>query len=260
MRHLLWAALLIGAFPAVAPAGPGDGAPDATSAPAPAVQLVQQDFFFGRPRHAIVVRGSFSVARADSDWFDFVTEHLTLNHSDFNAGGIGFEVVRSLAPRLDVIVTADLHNAGKASEFRAFVENGSPISQRTELRQVAYTVGARYALTAPGRAVSSLAWIPARITPYVGGGGGVMYYRVRQNGDFVNIDNLAIFTDLLESDGWTPAVFVNAGADVHVYRRAFLNVDGRYLWASPQLGEPWRAFEELDLAGFRLSGGISIRF
>ena len=50
------------------------------------------------------------------------------------------------------------------------------------------------------------------------------------------------------------------GVDIHVLKRMYVTVDGRYLWASADLESDWIGFEPIDLAGFRLSGGVSFVF
>ena len=49
------------------------------------------DFLLGRPRGSIGVRGSMLVASANSDIYDFVTDILAIEKSDFNTGSFGAE-------------------------------------------------------------------------------------------------------------------------------------------------------------------------
>jgi hypothetical protein len=252
---------LVSAIPATSHAGADQTRSPGASSAAAATQRTSPDFFFGRPRASIGIRGSWTIARAGSDWFDFVTEQLTLDRHDFRAAGIAADVAVALARRLDLVVGVDFGHAEPDSEFRGFVDDDRlPIEQTTQLRHSALTMGARFALTERGREISSLAWVPRRIVPYVGAGGGAVWYRVRQEGDFVDFRDLSIFSEVIESSGWAPAGYVNAGADVHLVRHVYLTVDGRYLWAAPQLTEPWRNFDALDLAGLRLSTGVSVVF
>jgi hypothetical protein len=39
-----------------------------------------------------------------------------------------------------------------------------------------------------------------------------------------------------------------------------VTADGRYLWAAADLGRDWIDFDPIDLAGFRLSGGVNVIF
>lgn len=260
MRYVLLA-ILFTAMPAAAQAQAGPPGPSRPAGPATLAQRPSPDFFFGRPRTTVALRGSWTVERADSDWFDLVTDQLTLDREDFRAAGVAGDVGVALMPRLDLVIGVDYANLNKRSEFRDFVDADQlPIEQTTELRHATLTGGLRFTLTERGRELSSLAWIPRRFVPYAGGGGGALWYRVQQFGDFVDFQDLSIFPAVLESSGWTPVAFLNAGVDVHLVKRLYVTVDGRYLWASPELSEPWRSFEPLDLAGLRLSTGVSFLF
>ena len=92
----------------------------------------------------------------------------------------------------------------------------------------------KFALTPRGREISSRAWIPAAVTPYVGAGGGMLQYEFLQFGDFIDVDsaNSEIFTDTFRSAGWTPSAHVFGGVDVRVYKRLYLSGEGRYLWSN----------------------------
>jgi hypothetical protein len=53
---------------------------------------------------------------------------------------------------------------------------------------------------------------------------------------------------------------VFGGVDVRVFKRVSVTVDGRYLWAADDLGRDFLGFDPIDLAGFRLSGGVNVNF
>jgi hypothetical protein len=244
----------------VSPAYAGEGEGDASAAPALQRQAAP-DFLFGRPRASLGIRGSWTVARAGSDWYDFVSDTLTVERSDFRAAGVAGDVGVALTPRLDLVFGADYAGRTTPSEYRNFVDNDRlPILQATELRQASITGGVRFALASRGREVGSFAWIPHRWVPYVGGGAGVLYYQVRQSGDWVDIQDLSIFPDVFESNGWTPVAYLNGGLDLQLVRRLYLTFDARYQWAESELDGVWQGFEPLDLASVRLSTGINIVF
>jgi hypothetical protein len=234
---------------------------------APAQQLPgprrSPDFLFGRPVGSVGIRGSWSFSRARGDWFDFVTDQLTLNRGDFNAPGVDGEVAVTLTDRLQAVIGVDYSQMNASSEYRRFVDNNrQPINQKTKLAQVQVTGSLRMALTDRGRAVSTLAWIPRGVTPFVGAGGGVAYYDLSQVGDFVDAldPRLAVFTDAFYSQGWAPTAHVLGGVDIHVARRLFTTFEGRYRWAKGNLDSQWVDFDPIDLSGFRLSAGINVPF
>ena len=99
--------------------------------------------------------------------------------------------------------------------------------------------------------------MPRKVVPYVGAGGGAMWFQVRQSGDFVDYVDLSVFTDVFESSGWAPTAHAFGGVDVRVLRRAYVTFDARYTWASGSLGPDWIDFDPIDLSGLRLSAGFN---
>jgi len=219
------------------------------------------DFLFSSPHGSITVRGSWLFARGGSDWYDFVTDQLTLARKDFNAPGVGVDGNIPLTPRLDVQVSFDFSRSSRLSEYRDWLDNNRlPIEQTTSLREMNLSGNIRYALLDRGRELSRLVWVPRTVVPYVGAGAGVLHYKLEQVGDFVDFVDLSVFPSTFESHHWTPSAQVFGGVDVRVLKRVYVTVDGRYLWAASELGRDWIDFEPIDLAGFRLSGGVNFIF
>jgi hypothetical protein len=238
----------------------------ATTAAQPAPPVVQRptpDFLFGEPRGALGIRGSWLFARAGSDVFDFVQEHLTIDKGAFNAPAIGTDLAVAITPRLDVVFAFDYSQASVASEYRAFVDNNrQPIEQTTRLREANLGGTLRVALVPRGTGISRLAWIPSRVTPYVGAGGGALWYEFTQQGDFIDVlsASRAVFTDNFTSTGWTPSAHALGGVGIRVQRRTYVTLEGRYLWAAAPLQRQFEDFDPIDLAGFRLSAGVNVLF
>lgn len=219
------------------------------------------DFLFEKPHGSVTLRGSWLFSSGNSDWYDFVTDHLTLKQKDFNAPGFGFDVNVPVTSRVDVQFAFDISRSRKLSEYRDFVDNNRlPIEQTTTLREVNLGGNIRLNLAERGRALSRLAWVPRTVVPYVGGGAGVMNYNLVQMGDFVDFVDFSVFPEVFESHAWALSGQVFGGADVHVFKRMYVTVDGRYLWSRANLGLDFIDFEKLDLAGFRLSGGVNFIF
>jgi hypothetical protein len=216
------------------------------------------DFLFGRPDGTLGIRVSWLTGRSGSDWYDFVTDQLTLERKNFNGPGIGTDLGITLTPRVDLMVGFDYNQSTTASEYRRFVDNNRlPIEQTTLMRGANISGGVKFALTERGREIGRLAWVPRTVVPFVGAGGGAMWFQVRQFGDFVDYVDFSVFTDVFESKGWTPSAHVFGGVDVRVLRRAYATFDARYTWASGDLGPDWIDFEPIDLSGFRVSAGIN---
>lgn len=219
------------------------------------------DFLFGAPRGWLSVRGSWLVPRAGGDLFEFVSEQLTLDRSDFRARGFATDVGVAVAPRLDVVAGFDIAREETGSEYRRFVaSNAQPITQATRLQQTTVSGGVRYSPLGRGRSISRYAFIPRRIVPYAGAGATVGFYSFTQRGQFVDFTDLSIFTDRFTSDGWTIGPYVQGGADLQVWKRLSVTFDARYTWLQGDLDSDFSGFDGIDLAGFRAGTGISIVF
>lgn len=219
------------------------------------------DFMIGRPRTFLTVETGFLFANTGSDLYDFVTRQLTLDRKAFNTPVFGGRLGVSLSPRLDVMAGVDVGRSETASEYRDFVDNQLlPITQTTARKEVGVSASVRFALLPSGRRISRFAWVPRTVTPYVGAGGGMIRYRFEQNGDFVDFATRRVFSDVFESEGWAPSAHAFAGADVRVWRRLYLTMEGRYTWSKATLSDDFVDFAPLTLAGARLGGGLRVAF
>ena len=230
--------------------------------PAPPAQSSQPDFLFQMPKGSFSFRWTTNVLKADSDWFGFVRDQLTLDHGDFVSMGIAGDVSFGVTPRFDVVIGGEYTGRNVRSEYRDFVDNNRlPIEQNTRMQQMSFTAGVRYTLIPRGRSVSALAYVPTRLVPYVGGGAGVLHYDLLQYGDFIDIVDFSVFSDQLPSEGWTPTAYINGGLDWLLVKKLAVTVDVRYQLAAPELDESaWTGFEPLELSGIRISTGIRILF
>lgn len=219
------------------------------------------DFLFERPHASVTFRGSWLFNRADSDWYDFVTNLLTVEAKDFNAPGFGLDLNVPITSRVEAQASFDFSRSRTLSEYRNFVDNNRlPIQQTTSLRELNFGGNVRYLLTDRGQQVSRLVWVPRRYVPFVGAGAGALNYKLHQVGDFIDFQDSSVFGDTFVSHGWAPSAQVFGGVDVRVFKRVYVTVDGRYLWADDDLGRDFIGFDPIDLAGFRLSGGVNVNF
>jgi hypothetical protein len=162
---------------------------------------------------------------------------------------------------VDIVGGFDLAKKTVTSEYREFVDNNLlPIEQQSSLRQNSFTGSVRFALLPRGRTVGRYAWIPARVQPYVGGGGGIVFWEFKQSGDFVDFQDFDIFTDTFVSSGASLSGHVLGGLDIQIYKRLFFTTEGRYVWAQGELNNEFVGFEPLDLSGFKLAAGINVVF
>ena len=258
LRALLMgcAALSVLATPALAQPDPALSPQTSTAAPS------NPDFMLGRPHAMIGVRGNWLMASAGSDIFDFVTDQLTLEKSNFNTGSLGVEFAAALTSRLDLVAGMDFNRTETPSEYRRFIDNrGMPIEQTTQMNQFNLTGSLKFALVPKGRSVSRLAWIPSPFVPYVGGGAGFGHYAFEQFGDFVDFqDNNRVFPEVFKSNGWAPVAKVFGGTDIQVLSKMIISVEGRYSWSKSDLEEDFVGFDPIDLGGLRVGAGVHFIF
>lgn len=233
----------------------------ASVAVVPAVQAQSGDgFLFGTPDAQFTLRAGWSHANAKGDLFDEITNRLTLNRGDFSGPMVGAELAVRMAPRLDFTVDGSWTGRTKSSEYRNLVDNNNlPIEQSTQFTRVPLTVNLKYYLTDRGRSIGRFAYIPSAVTPWLGAGGGVEWYRFRQVGDFVNYNTMNVFNANVNSDGWTGVGQAMAGADFTLTPRIALTADARYVLAHAKLSSDFVGFNDpIDLSG--LSAGLSFTF
>lgn len=232
-----------------------------TTAPATlSAQRSGKGFLFVEPKGSIALRAGYALATANSDLFSFTAEQLTVDRSDFSSPVVDVDIAVRLAARTDFLLAASYAGINKGSEFRDLVDQSdNPILQQTTFQRVPLTVGVRQYLLSRGRAIGSFAWIPARFAPYVGVGGGMMWYTFRQTGDFVDFDTNDIFNATLESSGWTPTATASAGAVFTVSPGLALSAHGNYLWARGKPSDDFAGFNRIDLSGFSATAGLLVR-
>lgn len=219
------------------------------------------DFLFGAPKASFVVRGGWSVAGTNSEIYPFVQDRLTIEDSDFNAPVLVLDFSYRINPRLDVMFRFGYSLANVDSEFRDYVDQDDlPILQSTELKKIPVTGSVKYYLTSRGREISRFAYVPRSFAPYIGSGGGVLWYRFRQVGDFIDFEDLSIFNDFFISEGWTSTVHVFGGVDIKLSPRFYLAIEASYAWAKSDMGEYFVDFDPIDLAGLQATAGLQIVF
>jgi hypothetical protein len=219
------------------------------------------DFMIHKPGYFLGVHAGMNFPRAESDLFQMVTRELTLEKSDFRNPPIGFDLGVILQDHFALVFSGEYGRKNKKSEFRDFVEdNGRPITQETNFRLFTATATLRYYPLKLGETVGSYAWIPRRVLPYVGGGGGFIHYTFRQAGDFVDKQTYDIFYASLVSSGWAPMPFVASGIDIGLSPAVFINMEARYSWAQADLSRDFGGFQPIDLSDLRVVGGINVRF
>jgi hypothetical protein len=224
-------------------------------------QVSGDGFLFRPPRVSLTLRGGWDGAAAKGDVFTFATDQLTLGRNDFRGPFGGVDIAVSVLPRLDITLSSSISATSAPSEFRHWVDlNDLPIEQTTSLRRVPVSLGFRAYVTPRGQSVGQFAWVPARFSPYVGAGGGFMWYRFRQQGDFIDFQTTNVFYDSFESSGWTTTAHASVGLDYSLTPNLGLNAEGKYNWAKAKLGTDFSGFGPINLSGYMTTLGLSVRF
>jgi len=225
-----------------------------------AAQGTGDGFLFRRPSATFAVRGGYDRALAGSDVFSDVIERLTLNRGVFSSLTVAADLSARLTEHVDLVFGASYSGSNPRSEYRDWVDQDSlPIEQTTSFDRFPLTVSLKFFPAQRGRSLGRLAWVPVRYAPYFGVGGGAMYYRFRQVGDFVDFETLDVFGDEVNSSGWTMTAHGLAGVEVALGPRFFLVGEGRYTWARAAMSRAWVGFERIDLSGFSATAGIAVR-
>jgi hypothetical protein len=242
------ALVLLGAAPALAQSGRGDG------------------FLFRPPPASLTVHGGLAAPMARGGVFQLATTDLTLARSDFQTGQWGADLAFAIGARGELVLGMERSSTRTPSESRDFVEeiNGvdMPIQQVTRFQRTPLTVSYRYHLTERGRRIGSVAWVPTRFVPFVSAGAGVMRWRFEQSGDFVDRQTLNIFYDQLTSSGWSSVLAAGAGAQYSLNERYNLTGEVRYLRASGDGDAPRGDFAgyDVNLSGVSTLIGLTVRF
>lgn len=218
-------------------------------------------FLFQEPVGSFALRGGYTRATAGGDLFSQITNQFTLGKSDFNGPIFGADLAVRVAPQIDVVLGASYASTSASSEYRHLVDqNNAAITQTTSFQRVPLTASIRAYLTPRGRSVGKFAWVPARFAPYVGVGGGAVWYRFRQQGDFVDFNTNNVAPDALTSSQWTPAAQAMAGLDYSLTPRIALTGEAKYLYAKGKVNGSFTGFDSIDLSGLSTTLGLYFRF
>jgi hypothetical protein len=224
----------------------------------------QDGFLFRSPQAQLTLKAGPLLPRAHGPLFDDFTTQLTLERKDFRAPALSADFVVMLGNRFDLAVGAGWAESDARSEYRDFIGSDDlPIVQTTSLRTTPVTLTLRFQPLARGRSVGTLAWLPATLTPYVGGGVGITWYELVQQGEFIDFRDDGIFEAYWQSKGKGRTMHALAGVDRWFTPRVGLNLEARYTRGSAALSGDFydpRAQDRLDLTAVQATVGLSYRW
>jgi hypothetical protein len=189
---------------------------------------------------------------ADSILFDDDAELYFVSDGDWVGFTGGAEYNMKLVDNLELGFHIDGHGKKVDTAYRDFVrEDESDIRQTLELAIV--PMGVTLRLVPTGRR--------AKIAPFVGVGGDVVFYEYKEYGDFIDFfdPELPVIFDSFQSDGVTVGVHVTAGVRFYVSDDFAVVGEARYLWAEDDMDEDFRG-NRIDLGGIAATLGVHVRF
>lgn len=219
------------------------------------------DYLVGQPKARFALSLGWDAPTARSDFWDDAFDRFTFGRGALGAPRVGAELGIPVGSRVELVLGAGFARRAASTEYRDLEDNEDrPIEQATSLRRIPLTAGVRLNLVPAGRAVGTIAWIPRRVVPWIGAGGGMTQWTVRQEGDFVDFVDSTVFANTFQSRGWAPSAYGAAGVDIGLGPRTSLAIEGRYTRARDRLGRDFEGFDPLDLSGVAVTAGLSWRF
>lgn len=187
----------------------------------------------------------------DSEYWDGIRRDFTgSSPSDFQAPNFGLDYVLPLNGPLSLMFSGSVFHGTSSNSYRDFADNfGDRIRHDTTLDIASFTAGL----------LVHLAPRNAPIQPYIGAGGGVYPWRLKESGDFVNLHTttLNIFSSDLKADGTAFGYYGLVGLEVPISRRLNLFAEGRWTRVDDDLNKDFEGFGKLDLGGREVAAGLS---
>lgn len=189
--------------------------------------------------------------RADSQYWDETFEVFTGSPSSFEDLVFGVDYIWRTSRTGGIAFGASFYEGATTQAYRDWVDgNGNDVSHATTLKLSDLT--AAYVLRF-GR---------GGLRPYIGAGGGLLWWNLREEGSFIDFadPDLPVIFASYRADGTTWELFGLAGLDIPLgYKWSFF-FEGRYRWAEAELNKDFSGFGTIDLTGYELTGGFSYNF
>ncbi len=189
--------------------------------------------------------------RADSQYWDDTFDVFTGSSSSFEDMVFGADYLWSTSKNSGVLFGVSFYDGATTQAYNDWVDaNGDDISHTTTLKLADLSAAYIYRF---GR---------SSVRPYIGAGGGLLWWRLREEGYFIDFseESLPIVFASYRADGTTWELFALAGIDVPLGFRWSFFAEGRLRWAEAELNKDFAGFGTIDLSGYQLVGGFSWNF
>jgi hypothetical protein len=202
------------------------------------------------------IRGGGFFPRAESNLFVddadlYQKDGRALKRSDWHGFTGGAQFNQRIANNVEVGFSVDGYERTLQTSYRDFVgASGREIRQSLKLEIVPVGAFLRFGPTRRGA-----------FSPYLAIGGDLIYYRYQEFGDFVDFatESHPVINDSFLSEGVAPGFHVAGGVRVPVGDDFSITAEGRYQWATDDMGDDFRG-NKIDLTGASATLGLNIRF
>jgi len=187
----------------------------------------------------------------ESSYWDDNFDVFTGEPEDLQGAVLGIDFLYGLGPG-GILLSGDFYEGEDDLAYLDFVDgSGFDILHTNRLSINSLTAG--YMLRfAPG----------ARISPYVGAGGGVYFWELEEEGDFIDffVAPPELFNARFSDDGEAFGWYWLAGLELDFGPQWAAFVEARGTDADDELSGDFEDFGEIDLSGLNVSGGVSYSF
>lgn len=187
----------------------------------------------------------------DSDGWDGVFEGFTGEPSDLQDMVWGTDFLWFTSRNTGILFGSSFYRGETTSAYEDWqTSNGGEIRHTTRLEVADLTASFIFRIT------------NGTVRPYLGVGGGILWYDLTDEGEFTDFDdpNLPVFWAWYGASGTTFEAHGIAGIDFALNRSASFFIEGRYRWAEDTLGDDFSGFGDLDLSGYEITGGFAFGF
>jgi hypothetical protein len=187
----------------------------------------------------------------ESDLWEQNMIDLALQKQDMRAAYYGLEYEQFLNRYISLSVEGGYYNKEHLSFYRDWeYDDGSPIYQNLALRIV--SVEADLKLYPLG--------YQNRITPYLGGGAGMYFWKYEQWGDFIIDPDLGMVSEDEYAETTTNTFGFNAKAGIVMRfgRGMGVSLEAKYQFVKGELSSFFEGWEKFDLSGFTYTIGINL--
>jgi len=194
--------------------------------------------------------GIFS-PQGDSEYWDDTFDIFTGSASDFEDVVFGVDYLWRTSQQSGLLFGGSFYSGATTQAYRDWVDaDGAEVTHATSLDLSDLSAAYVWRFGARG----------AR--PYIGGGGGLVWWKLREEGYFIDFANpdLPIVFASYTSSGTTWELFALAGLDVPISYRWSFFIEGRYRWSEAELNRDFSGFGTIDLSGLQVAGGFSWNF